>query len=199
MEVYIKKILELDIEKIVEIHNAAFENFFLTELGPSFLKTYYRSVFFSNDGVFLKAVSAENKILGFCAATKLSAGFNFRIIKNNFYAFLFHGIKMFFSNPKKLLHIMKNFKKTNVSVNDDKQYAELLSIATLPQYQGAGIGKKLLCELEHYVDKETIISLTTDSENNNKAINFYKRCGYEIWYDFITYPDRKMYRMVKKI
>jgi len=43
------------------------------------------------------------------------------------------------------------------------------------------------------------LSLTTDYDNNEKAIQFYERLGYEIYYDFITYPNRKMYRMIKKL
>jgi len=31
-----------------------------------------------------------------------------------------------------------------------------------------------------------------------KKLNFYKGMGYEIMYDFVAYPDRRMYRLIKK-
>lgn len=43
------------------------------------------------------------------------------------------------------------------------------------------------------------ISLTTDYFDNNSAISFYRSMGYEVMYEFITYPDRRMYRMIKTL
>jgi hypothetical protein len=43
------------------------------------------------------------------------------------------------------------------------------------------------------------MSLTTDFYNNIKTIEFYKGLGYNIYYDFIAYPNRKMYRMIKDL
>ena len=43
------------------------------------------------------------------------------------------------------------------------------------------------------------VSLTTDYDNNNKAVGFYNSMGYKILYEFVTYPNRKMYRLIKKL
>ena len=43
------------------------------------------------------------------------------------------------------------------------------------------------------------LSLTTDYQDNDKAIGFYKSLGYEPWYDFVTYPNRRMYRLIKDL
>ena len=43
------------------------------------------------------------------------------------------------------------------------------------------------------------ISLTTDYYNNEKTIAFYKKMGYAVLYEFVTYPNRKMYRMIKNL
>lgn len=40
-------------------------------------------------------------------------------------------------------------------------------------------------------------SLTTDYDNNESAVGFYLSMGYETLYEFVTYPNRKMYRFIK--
>ncbi len=86
-------------------------------------------------------------------------------------------------------------------MKDDGYYAELLSIGVSVKWQGQGIGKKLLIQLENEMKLQgcSSLSLTTDYNDNEKAIQFYKGLGYAVYYDFITYPNRKMYRMIKKL
>ena len=53
--------------------------------------------------------------------------------------------------------------------------------AVLPKYQGMGVGKKLLNELQQYIsehiEKEWAVSLELIS--TKEAVNFYKACGFE--------------------
>jgi ribosomal protein S18 acetylase RimI-like enzyme len=85
--------------------------------------------------------------------------------------------------------------------NDKKDYAELLSIAVLPSLKGMGYGKLLLEKFEVRARNIGISScvLTTDFYDNDGVIKFYKSNNYEIYYDFITYPNRRMYKMIKKL
>lgn len=43
------------------------------------------------------------------------------------------------------------------------------------------------------------ITLTTDYNNNEKVIKFYKDCGYDVLRIFESYQKRKMYRFIKNI
>ena len=43
------------------------------------------------------------------------------------------------------------------------------------------------------------LSLTTDYYDNEQAVGFYKSQGYEVMYDFVTYPERRMYRLIKRL
>ncbi len=193
------KAQEKDIADIVAIHIKAFPDFFLTTLGEGFLKLYYRSVLRSSDGVLLVGQS-DGETTGFCAATMLSAGFNKRLIKNNFMGYVGQGTKLLFTHPLRIWHLFKNMTKENADVGDKGDYAELLSIGVDPNKQGGGVGKKMLIALEEEVNRRggTKLSLTTDYVNNEKAIGFYHSLGYEAWYDFVTYPNRRMYRMIKQ-
>lgn len=189
-----------DIEAIVRIHEEAFPSFFLTKLGSAFLRLYYKSVMMHSDGVLL-VCKKDGLPIGLCAGTILSAGFNKRLIKANFLQFGIETLKLLFSKPKSLIHLMKNMSKEDSSVGDNGEYAELLSIAVDPAVQRSGAGKAMLLELEKEIIKKggQKLSLTTDYENNEKAIGFYKTLGYNEWYDFIAYPNRRMWRLIKQL
>lgn len=196
----VKKAQEKDIPDIVAVHIKAFPDFFLTLLGEGFLKLYYKSVLKSSDGVLLIGQS-EGETTGFCAGTLLSAGFNTRLIKSNLMGYFGQGIKLLFTHPLRIWHLFKNMTKENADVGDKGEYAELLSIGVNPDKQGGGVGKRMLMALEEEVAQRDVtkLSLTTDFENNEKAIGFYRSLGYKEWYDFVTYPNRRMYRMIKQI
>ena len=91
--------------------------------------------------------------------------------------------------------------KENAGVGDKGEYAELLSIGVDPDKQGGGVGKKMLLALEEEVAQRggVKLSLTTDYENNEKAVGFYHSLGYDEWYVCVTYPNRRMYRMIKPL
>ena len=94
---------------------------------------------------------------------------------------------------------MNNLTKKSDSVKDDEEYAELYSIGVSKSAQGKGIGKRLLTYSEKIMKENGVnrISLTTDFYNNESAIRFYHSVGYETFYEFVTYPNRKMYRLIK--
>ena len=194
------KAQEKDIPDVVAIHIKAFPDFFLTTLGEDFLELYYSSVLKSSDGILLIG-KTDGDTTGFCAGTLLSAGFNTRLIKNNLIGYVGQGIKLLFTHPLRIWHLFKNMAKENADVGDKGEYAELLSIGVDPEKQGGGVGKKILIALEEEVACKggMKLSLTTDYEKNEKAIGFYHSLGYMEWYDFVTYPNRRMYRMIKQI
>jgi ribosomal protein S18 acetylase RimI-like enzyme len=77
----------------------------------------------------------------------------------------------------------------------------LLLIVVSVNKQDKGISKKLLLELKKEIKLKGCykMSLTTDFYNNIKTIEFYKSLGYKIQYEFTTYPNRKMYRLIKNL
>ena len=87
------------------------------------------------------------------------------------------------------------------AVEDDEDYAELYSIGVSKAAQGKGVGKLLLAESERVMKDEGVqrVSLTTDYYNNDQAVGFYHSMGYETLYEFVTYPDRRMYRLIKTL
>lgn len=189
-----------DVNDVVNIHCSAFKGFFLTSLGPQFLKFYYTCFLKSNETVTMVAVD-EGRILGFAASTKNCKGFNKRLVRSNLYDFGMLSFKMLFKNPQALLRLVKNLTKKNEQVDDAQEYAELYSIGVRKDVQGMGVGKKLLVESERLMREDGVVqvSLTTDYYDNEQAIGFYHAMGYESLYEFVTYPQRKMYRLIKTL
>ncbi|HAN13492.1 MAG TPA: GNAT family N-acetyltransferase [Bacteroides sp.] len=196
----IRKATINDVDTIVEIHLNAFEGFFLTSLGAEFLRFYYSCFVRSNETVTM--IAEENGVIyGFSASSKFCKGFNSRLIKSNLIAFGLLSFKLLLIKPISLLRLVKNLSKKGENVIDNEDYAELYSIGVCKSAQGKGVGKMLLLKSEQVMKEEgvTRVSLTTDFDNNEQAVGFYHSMGYETFYEFITYPNRKMYRLIKTL
>jgi len=187
------------LNSVVDVHNSAFKGFFLTELGSNFLRLYYESVMKSDDGI-LYGVFDNDNLIGFCAACTRSAGFNSGLIKQNIVRYGIVSLKILFTRPKALFRLGKNLTKTG-NVKDDGEYAEILSIAVRQDVQNSGTGKLLVEGVENYLRERGIseLSLTTDKFDNDKTLAFYRRNGFRLMYEFVTYPDREMLRLIKDL
>ena len=110
----------------------SFPNFFLTTLGHSFLKTYYRSCAKSKEAISICAIDQDDKkLLGFAVGCFNSAGFNKRLIFSNLLEYSYRAIVLLFTKPIALIRLYKNLAKNN-NRDDKGKYAELLSIGVLP-------------------------------------------------------------------
>ncbi|MBV2224390.1 MAG: GNAT family N-acetyltransferase [Cloacibacterium sp.] len=192
----IRKAEVKDLNQIVAIHFERFSGFFLTSLGRDFLKTFYKA-YLKNPGVLL-VLEDEGEVKGFAAGSRDNRGFFKKLLKNNLISFALFGLKILFTNPKALKRMSSNAGK---SEKNNFIFAELLSIATLKNKKG--YGKILLQEFEKEIareNKENLpVSLTTDFDNNDKAVQFYKDCEYQVQEIFESYQGRKMYRFIKKL
>jgi ribosomal protein S18 acetylase RimI-like enzyme len=185
---------------IAEIHLVAFKDFFLTSLGKRFLRVYYRASLKSRESLSVCGTDEEGKIQGFCIGCVKSKGYHKRLLKNNFFLFLFEGLIVIFSKPASLVRLVKNMDKIGSS-NDDGNYAELLSIAVSPDQKGFGLGKQLMYKFEEEATKNGCkrIALTTDYFNNRNVLSFYEKAGYVIYYEFTAFPNRRMYKLIKDL
>ena len=188
------------VKEVVDVHLSAFPNFFLSTLGTGFLRTYYRCFVEHKNGNLIVA-TMDDKVVAFAAATSECRGFNTSLLKKNLFAFGCRFLVLLFTKPMAIVHLANNMTKTSEEVEDNEDYAELYSIGTIAVVQGKGIGTKLMERLEVRLKKQGVekVSLTTDYVDNDATLSFYKKNGYEVLYEFLTYPNRKMYRLIKKI
>lgn len=192
----IRKAEKKDIPKIVSIHLERFASFFLTSLGSSFLETFYTG-FLREPGILL-VLEDEGEIKGFAAGSRNNSGFFKKLLKNNLLQFAVEGVKILFTKPAALKRMAANAGK---SEKNNLNFAELLSIATVKNKKG--YGKSLLYAFEEEVAADNPgalpVSLTTDYDDNVKAVQFYKDSGYEVKEIFESFQGRKMYRFIKNL
>ena len=139
-------------------------------------------------------------MLGFAVGCFNSAGFNKRLIFSNSLKYSYQAILLLLTKPIALIRLYKNLAKNN-DKDDKGNYAELLSIGVLPDQNGFGIGQSLLGKFENQVRENGIntITLTTDADSNDSVLRFYKKSGYTVYYDFETFPNRKMLKLIKEL
>jgi ribosomal protein S18 acetylase RimI-like enzyme len=195
-----RKAEKKDFESLAKLHLKSFNDFFLTSLGYGFLKTYYQTSLKSTDSIAVCAVNEKNEIIGFGIGCIKSKGYHKNLILNNFTTFAIQTFQIIFTNPKAIIRLFNNLDK-NSNKDDDGNYAELLSIAVSPEHKGLGIGKELINTFEAEAKSKGCkkIALTTDFNNNEQVVSFYRNVGYAVLYEFTAYPDRKMYKLIKEI
>lgn len=190
-----RKIIPMSLEdcpKAVEIHLQAFEGFFLSLLGPSFLSLLYKSIIEDDSGIAFVAKKNE-QILGFVAGTIQPTGFYSRLIKRHLFEFFLSSLFAFYKNPEIAPRLFRALKKPGQSVPKEN-CATLMSIAVDPICQSSGVGKELVTAfLEEARSKGSkYVNLTTDAINNENVNRFYLRMGFELFRSFTTPEGREM-------
>ena len=181
-----------DVDSVVQIHLSSFAGFFLSFMGPSFLREFYKSTLSDKTGIALISTQAD-EIAGFAVGTTEPHGFYRRIILNNWHHFLTASLMPILKKPQTMFRLARRLL-TSVQSNYIENEALLLSIAIHPSRQGQGIGKQLIkgFSTEAGIRGAASISLTTDKLNNDMTNHFYIRTGFSHARSFITAEGRQM-------
>lgn len=200
-KVMVLKILKIDhkhISQIVDVHMKAFPNFFLTFLGPGFLKEFYNSFTYDSAGIGFVAVDGErNDVLGVIVGPLVPDGYFKRLLKKRWYAFCLASVAAVLKRPtitKRLFHAL--FYRGQAPPGPPR--ALLSSIAVTPEVQGRGVGRALVERWVRQVKRRGITGcyLATDANNNDKINNFYQKLGWKIESTYTTPEGRLMNRYI---
>jgi len=173
-----------EIGAIAAVHRAAFRSFFLTQLGPAFLRGYYATVLECTGGILLVAVQ-EGSVVGFVAGFVDPPKFYTLLRKKRMYLGL-AALPWLITHPADLARAISNYKLTleesRETDSEISQAAELSSIAVGPSSQGTGAGKRLLAAFVDAAKKSGAakIMLTTDAAGNDATNQFYVRAGFTL-------------------
>lgn len=199
----IRKASKADNKYLAQLHISVFPGFFLSTLGEKFLTTYYKVVLKHPETICLFAEDEEANICGYVLGRINAKGYLKRIVKSAPLVFIWEAIKLLFTRPKALFRLINNLdkKRDDSEVRDEQDYAEIGLIGVLPQHKGQGIGHRLFNEFVEILKKNGVakISLTTDADDNVNTLTAYKAWGFEVYYKFVSYPNRNMYRLLKTI
>lgn len=183
-------------------HQRVFPGFFLSTLGTSFLTTYYKALLKHPETICYLAVE-DQKVLGYVVGRTRAHAFLKRVIKRNPLPFFLQGIKLLFTHTRALIRLANNLEKKNTGKGaiDEQEYGEIALIGVSPEMKGRGIGHKLMRSLEADLKDRgvTQLSLTTDYYDNDDTLRAYKAWGFTVLYEFTTYPNRRMYRLIKNV
>jgi ribosomal protein S18 acetylase RimI-like enzyme len=183
----------LDIDKIVDVHLRSFPGFFLSFLGPRFLKLFYLGLYKANEGIIFVYVNEDNAPIGFVVGAINPSGFYSRLLKRDWLRFACASVIPILKKPLIFGRIARAlYYPANNPIGEN--VAGLFSIGVSPETKRAGIGKLLvkafLEEAKNRGCKK--VYLTTDSDNNEIVNKFYLGIGFTLGRQFEPFKGRRM-------
>lgn len=182
-----------DLDRIVEIHLAAFPGYFLSLMGRSFVRQYYQAVLEYPRAITLVA-RRDGDLAGFATGFGDPQAF-YAHYRARRWRMLGTVLAAAAIRPRLVPRIYRNLRRVSVAGGNPSE-AELSSIAVLPDQAGSGIGSHLLAAFVEAAAGERYsgISLTTDVGANEHVIAFYRKRGFTVEEQF-PQGDRPMIRL----
>lgn len=194
-DITIRPMTKIDIEECTRIHTSSFKGFFLTFLGPRFLRELYTDIMLDPTGIAVVAEKVEPtgpcQIVGFAVGSMDAPQLYRNLIRHHLRQFALDGISAVLRKPTIIPRLLRALNKPseNLPVPDA---ALLMSIAVLPGMQGLGIGKRLITSFIDETAKlgRSNVMLTTDGVDNDSANRFYQSMGFTLIRTYTTPEGR---------
>ena len=183
---------QASIRKLSRLHTRAFPDFFLTQLGVSFLDALYKG-YLNDDRSGIIVAEYNGKLAGFIAYSYDYPNFYKGLMKHHLLKFALCSVGAAVRHPSFIKRLLGAFKKSD-SVVKSKKYVELASICVEPKMGKKGIGSKLIDHLKGMVDfnEYAYINLETDAVNNDAVNRFYVKNGFKLARSYYSSEGRKM-------
>lgn len=186
--------LELaDVRSAARLHAEAFPGFFLSALGPAFLREFYRGFVTDAAAVTVVALDGVGNIVGVVVGSTQPGGFFKRLVRKQFLGFIVASVLAVVRHPRSLPRLLKAvLYRGDVPV--DVSGALLSSICVSPNAQNAGVGSVLIHAWTDALRERglTRAYLTTDRVDNDAANQFYVRAGWVCQAEYTTREGREM-------
>lgn len=181
----VREALPRDIDQVVAVHLAAFESFFLTSLGPRFLRHLYAGYVAHPSGILLVAdgggTGDDTAVAGFVAGTADPEVFYGWLRRSHGPAMALAAAPALVRRPlvvgRRLAGAVRYRGQSPQSVTGA---ALLASLAVHPGSSGLGLGGLLVDAFMDRVreaDRE-VAYLSTDVADNERVLEFYGRHGF---------------------
>ena len=186
---YIRTLDESDLPIVNTVHQEAFQDSTLTQLGPDIVQKYYYWNLQNSQLYYFIGAFDKGELTGFCLSgvfrdseTQFFLDNKIALVKR----LLLKPWLLFNADVRgKILEgIKKIFKKQKVRQKEiiNSQPLEkigILSIAVSSKYQRMGIGNELMKHVEKFAIEQGFSYMhLTVHKDNHKAITFYERCGW---------------------
>jgi GNAT superfamily N-acetyltransferase len=194
----IYKIETKHVDEVVQVHMCSFPGFFLSFLGPKFLREFYNSFLYDSMGIGFVAEDVETgDVLGVIVGPLVPDGYFKRLLKRRWWAFCLASVTAVLKRPSIIKRLFLALFYRGQSP-PGPQRALLSSVAVSPQVQGQGIGKALVKRWVDEVKRQGSSGcyLTTDAHDNDKINRFYQQLGWKIESTYETPEGRIMHRYI---
>jgi GNAT superfamily N-acetyltransferase len=181
-----------DIDGVVAIHLSAFPTFFLSILGPRFLRCLYSAIIADPSGIALRCFQ-HGQMVAVVAGTSEPTNFYRRLLARHWWRFGLAAIAPSLRRPSIISRLFNALRKPG-EVRRLSGYGELMSIAVCPKAQGNGIGRLLVGAFLWECRRGGLegVTLTTDAVGNDSVNEFYRRMGFSVTRSFATAQGRPM-------
>lgn len=193
MKAQIRPMQPKDVADVVAVHCGSFPGFFLTFLGPRFLRLLYSEILRSPDHVAYVALDENGSVVGFVAGVTEQSGFFGRLARRRWVAFGWAAAGAAIRRPSIIPRLARALKRPR-ETQDSATSALLMSIAVNPQSAGHGVGASLVRRFLETMHERNIraVSLTTDRDNNERTNRFYQHLNFRLVREFATPEGRWM-------
>lgn len=168
----VRPMTRADLDDVVAVHRAAFPNFFLSFLGPAFLRVFYG--FVVAEGIALVAEDG-GAIAGFVAGVLDSQSFYRRLARRRALQVAFAIVPAVLRRPSTLARVVRRARQRAGPGALTPAGAELMSLAVDPAHRQRGVGKALV---DAFAARAGRLWLTTDAVDNDAVIRFYESLGF---------------------
>ena len=179
-----------DVERTIEVHLSAFPGFFLSFLGPRFLRRFYAEAVALGE-IALVAVW-QGRVVGFVMGSVDPGAFFKSLLRRRVLAFALATIPAVVRRPTVILRLTRALLKPQ-QARKPSGTATLMSLGVAEATQGLGLGKLLverfLVEASRRGARK--VDLTTDKVDNERTNTFYRKLGFAVAREIVT-PEQRV-------
>jgi ribosomal protein S18 acetylase RimI-like enzyme len=179
-----------DCGRVVDVHLAAFQGFFLTLLGPRFLRLLYSEAVLMDE----IALVAEDRgeLIGFVMGSTDPRVFFKNLLRRRSVGFASAAVPAVLRRPTIAVRVARAIRKPKIAARPVGT-ATLMSLGVDPGIQGSGAGKLLVLAFIEEARRRgaTHVDLTTDKIDNERANAFYRRIGFTVAREIVT-PEQRV-------
>lgn len=196
-EVRIELASNSDLAGVVEVHRRAFPGSLMTELGPWFLTDYYGLALREGGGLFVVARSPLGRVNGFAVGYLVPQDFYRKMVVQKM-RLAFSALRYLIWRPLRWAAVISAYRRANRNAESFAgKTAELASLAVDRGCAGRGVGGHLVRRFVSMAKEAGVahVVLTTEANDNDNVIRFYRSHGFGVSRQFIYAQGREMYEM----
>lgn len=183
-----------DLEVIARVHDTAFAGFFLSDMGPAFVRAYYEFILAYDEGLLLVA-DRDGEVSGFVAGFGDPASF-YQYMSSRKSRLVLPVVKGMLHRPDLLPRVLFNRRRVSAEASGPRRadHFVLSSIGVDQAAAGRGLGRDLVTAFLASAGERggKTVGLTTDAENNDAVNAFYLKSGFTLHRTFMSGSKRRM-------